>query len=61
VALDDPQAEVEALTGELAYLRRTLSMVRNVLPYQGSKAGGCAHARKLIAEAIDTSERRFRL
>lgn len=61
MAVDDPQAEIETLRGELAYLRRTLAMVRSVLPYQGAKAGGCAHARRLIAEALDTSERRFRL
>ena len=57
----EPDAEITILLGELAYLRRTLSMVRAVLPYQGAKGGGCAHARKLIAEATDTSERRFKL
>lgn len=61
VPLDDHQAEIDTLRGELAYLRRTLGMVRDALPYREAKGGGCAHARKLIAEATDTSERRFRL
>ena len=59
--LEDAEAEIASLKGEVAYMRRTLSMVRDVLPYQGAKAGGCAHARRLIMEAIDTSEQRFRL
>lgn len=61
MSIDDSQAEIDTLRGELAYLRRTLGMVRDVLPYQTAKGGGCAHARRLIAEAVDTSERRFRL
>lgn len=61
MALEDPQVEIDVLRGELAYLRRTLGMVQRVLPYQTAKGGGCAHARRLIAEAVDTSERRLPL
>ena len=58
---DDAQAEITILRGELAYLRRTLGMVNTVLPYQTAKGGGCAHARRLIGEALNTSEARLRL
>lgn len=55
------QAENDVLRGEIAYLRRTLRLVRDVLPYQSAKGGGCAHARRLIGEAIETSQSRFKL
>ncbi len=61
MAFYGPQAEIDTLRGELAYLRRAMGMVCAVLPYQSAKGGGCAHARRLIAEALDTSERRLRL
>lgn len=60
-ATNDLEAEVAILRGEVAYLRRALSMIRAVLPYQAAKSGGCAHARRLIHEAIDTSEQRLKL
>jgi len=58
---NDLEAEVAILRGEVAYLRRALGMVHAVLPYHAAKSGGCAHARRLIAEAIDTSEQRLKL
>ena len=59
--MDDTAAEIASLRGEVAYLQRAMRMVRDALPYKDAKSGGCAHARRLIGEAIDTSERRFRL